>query len=411
MTLVLRILRKEDDAETEVDVKRFTGVDEVIIGRKRESDVCLPEGHVSSRHCAIKRQDEDYVLVDLNSSNGTELNGHRVPPGEPIPLVAGSRIDVISFALIVDFEPDPEPEPEEPEPGADPLSETIEAGGEEDGPSSAARIAADRQAAVRMIQNLFDGIKEEKPWVIDVDGVDKGKQIRLEKMGQKIVIGRSSSCDFVLRNRSISKRHAMLHWDLTGIAIHDLGSVNGTFVNEQQVTDTHIYLRDQDIIRLGTEKLMFVNPLMPATPEDELDEELPEAERISGQITEVPEPKDGEAKVEGDQPAAAEAAPAADEKPSKEAKEAAAEEKPSSPAKDSPAAKEEKAAAPAEKPKSAAETGEGGAGESPAEGEQAEIAPTTPVKATSPVLLYVVWGLCGLFLIGGIAVIVILFVS
>jgi pSer/pThr/pTyr-binding forkhead associated (FHA) protein/subtilisin family serine protease len=50
----------------------------ITIGRSAENDVCLPETTVSRRHARIEWQDGAFVLLDLDSANGSFVNGQRV---------------------------------------------------------------------------------------------------------------------------------------------------------------------------------------------------------------------------------------------------------------------------------------------------------------------------------------------
>jgi len=52
--------------------------DEAIIGRDLECAVPLPFANVSRRHARMFRQGEEHVLEDLNSTNGTYVNGVRI---------------------------------------------------------------------------------------------------------------------------------------------------------------------------------------------------------------------------------------------------------------------------------------------------------------------------------------------
>ncbi|MCS7057125.1 MAG: FHA domain-containing protein [Thermoflexales bacterium] len=53
--------------------------DEVIIGREPgAADLILPERQVSRRHAKIERTPEGFLLSDLNSKNGTFVNGEPV---------------------------------------------------------------------------------------------------------------------------------------------------------------------------------------------------------------------------------------------------------------------------------------------------------------------------------------------
>jgi pSer/pThr/pTyr-binding forkhead associated (FHA) protein len=53
-------------------------LDEIIIGRGQDAHVCIESGAVSRRHAALIRSDDQYICVDLNSSNGVYVNGQRV---------------------------------------------------------------------------------------------------------------------------------------------------------------------------------------------------------------------------------------------------------------------------------------------------------------------------------------------
>jgi FhaA, N-terminal domain/FHA domain len=48
--------------------------DRVSIGRLDESDIALADPGVSRRHAEVRRQDGEYVVIDLGSTNGTMVN-------------------------------------------------------------------------------------------------------------------------------------------------------------------------------------------------------------------------------------------------------------------------------------------------------------------------------------------------
>jgi len=52
--------------------------EEVTLGREASNDIQVRDTEVSRRHARIEREEEVYVLVDLNSSNGTFVNDERV---------------------------------------------------------------------------------------------------------------------------------------------------------------------------------------------------------------------------------------------------------------------------------------------------------------------------------------------
>lgn len=52
--------------------------DELLIGRAGHCDIVLPERRVSREHLRILRESAAYYVEDLDSKNGTHLNGERV---------------------------------------------------------------------------------------------------------------------------------------------------------------------------------------------------------------------------------------------------------------------------------------------------------------------------------------------
>ena len=65
--------------EGELAGQRWTLNDsELIIGRGNDSDVVLPERQVSRHHLKVLYRDGRYLLEDLDSKNGTFLNGQQI---------------------------------------------------------------------------------------------------------------------------------------------------------------------------------------------------------------------------------------------------------------------------------------------------------------------------------------------
>jgi pSer/pThr/pTyr-binding forkhead associated (FHA) protein len=101
-------LAPEDDAPAEVarEVVTLT-VDgrsvpvttaRVVIGRSRECDLRLDDANASRRHCEIVQEGAaSWALVDLESTNGTELNG---APVERAALHDGDRITVGGTTIV-----------------------------------------------------------------------------------------------------------------------------------------------------------------------------------------------------------------------------------------------------------------------------------------------------------------------
>ena len=73
--------------------------DRVLIGRSRECDVRVDDGNVSRRHAELNRDaDTGWSVVDLGSTNGTEVNGRRI--AKRTPLEDGDRLAVGGTELV-----------------------------------------------------------------------------------------------------------------------------------------------------------------------------------------------------------------------------------------------------------------------------------------------------------------------
>jgi hypothetical protein len=65
--------------------------DRVLVGRSRECDVVVSDPNVSRRHIELRRGERGWSAVDLGSTNGMKVNGHRVGHAE---LEPGDRITI-----------------------------------------------------------------------------------------------------------------------------------------------------------------------------------------------------------------------------------------------------------------------------------------------------------------------------
>lgn len=92
--LTLRMSRVGDEKATNVVVDRFP----TVIGRSNEVDLLIADKFVSHIHCLLNCVDGVFVIQDLESRNGTEVNGRSIrikqlEEGDVI-IIGATRISV-----------------------------------------------------------------------------------------------------------------------------------------------------------------------------------------------------------------------------------------------------------------------------------------------------------------------------
>ena len=77
--------------------------------------------------------------------------------------------------------------------------------------------------------------------------------------GETTTIGRAVECDIVITSKRVSREHARLVRDGRRVMLEDLGSTNGTLLNDERILEP-MELRDGDMISVGDVKFTFRDP-------------------------------------------------------------------------------------------------------------------------------------------------------
>ncbi len=104
----------------------------------------------------------------------------------------------------------------------------------------------------------FEGklkLPEDKKYSIAViSGPDAGAIFSITK--PYITIGRENT-DILLMDMEVSRKHACIEFLENRILIRDLGSTNGTYINEKRILESE--LQDHTEIRVGKTVLLFIS--------------------------------------------------------------------------------------------------------------------------------------------------------
>ncbi len=87
---------------------RFEAINEAVIGRKNGPYSTLLKNHpyISGTHAVIKhgKSENDWIIMDMDSSNGTLVNGNKIPPQSSVEIKEGDKIQLANVELIVELE-------------------------------------------------------------------------------------------------------------------------------------------------------------------------------------------------------------------------------------------------------------------------------------------------------------------
>lgn len=204
---------------------------ETLVGSSNDCQVMLAAPGIAVRHCALRSEAGKVVAVPLDAQATTVLNGRQIAaetPLKPGDLLLFARIGCRVVASEKATPPSRKPLP-------------VAAMGEDDG-----------HTRVRMAlpKYLLRG----------VSGPTFGKTFGV--VGS-LTIGRSNESDICIPTDEISRHHAKLQVVPDGVVVEDMGSANGTFVNNQRV-HTPTLLKGGDELRLDTIRFLLMAPGMEA---------------------------------------------------------------------------------------------------------------------------------------------------
>lgn len=105
----------------------------------------------------------------------------------------------------------------------------------------------EEKTRVSQVSKLTDKVLQSHACLVQIYGKDLGKRFPLEK--NALTIGRGPDNDIICDMDNVSRSHAKVYQQEMNVFVEDLGSTNGTFVNDMEVKRER--LRSGDLIKIG----------------------------------------------------------------------------------------------------------------------------------------------------------------
>ncbi|HEY3779828.1 MAG TPA: FHA domain-containing protein [Fimbriimonadaceae bacterium] len=183
-----------------------------IVGR--EGDVMLADPRISRKHAQITSENGTMILEDLGSTNGTSYNGTKLNPGDKKTINQGDTVSFGGLELKLSL------------PGQT-MATNI--------------LAGNKTAAISAAPKV-----ETAPAVL----IGEGKEYPLKKGAN--IFGRKSEADIQISDPYVSGKHGQIDIGDDGIFLTDIGSTNGTMLNDAKLNpNQRTQITSDDVIRLG----------------------------------------------------------------------------------------------------------------------------------------------------------------
>lgn len=246
-----------------------------LVGGASDCDIVVDRPVVSARHCRLLREDDGRWFVDdLNSANGTFVNGQlvttraavtstdRVTLGRETALPWPSTTPAQTTSLVIvgrDLTTDvvlefPMVSLRHAFVRVMKTGTVIEDLKSTNGTFIGTRTNRITASPLQPTDTLFFGSLKVSAKRLLLSAAERARQkeiyLDLSRKSQ-IVLGRDPNCDHALDFPMISWHHARISRGDAGLLVEDLGSSNGTFVNGQRVLHP-IVLKAGDVVGLGS---------------------------------------------------------------------------------------------------------------------------------------------------------------
>jgi len=253
----------------------------IVAGRASGAAVFLDAQSVSGRHAEFSRRRGLWRLRDLESKNGTAVEGRRLAVGVPVALTGGEYVRVGTVELVfltpeqlyrfaVACRKVASPGLVLPAQGVRLLDLTevvsdLPVGSEEVAYLLQVPVEG-LEAAAGKTDRAGATLELSQPAILSLQRARAGEDVRVHSLvpptgAEYLVLGRGSEADLVLPEKSVSKAHARARRRKGLWQLMDLESANGTFVGSSRLPPGVLTaVRPGEMIRFARYAAILIKP-------------------------------------------------------------------------------------------------------------------------------------------------------
>lgn len=217
------ILIQEGGPEQEFELAKAS----ITLGRAMTNDIVLGDSRISRSHARLLCGPSGCRVIDLDSANGIRVNGNPVKQAE---LMPGDSLNLGNLHLRYESTPPLEDEPMTMIDSEFELDRTID--------HEILPVSIHETGHPSLV--VFTG---ERTWEVPLRDVER------------VTVGRTEGNDIAIEHPKVSRRHAELLRQGDGFLLRDLGSTNGTWCEDERVTER--FLQPGDSFTIGAAQLVF----------------------------------------------------------------------------------------------------------------------------------------------------------
>ena len=203
----------EDGAEQVATLE--AGSSPLILGRKADCSIRLVNPTVGRHHCRVSLENGELVAKDLESSNGTFINGEKIRRGK---LKDGDVLECGTAEVKI------------------------------------RAIAAQEIEEVGAGDTWSDEVFEEDMgppnwFLIFTDDEGRVTTVEMAMKLRVLAMGEDEACEICVKDRGMEGEHIEMTWEYGVLVVRDLGTAVGTLLNGRSIDE--VVLRNGDVITCG----------------------------------------------------------------------------------------------------------------------------------------------------------------